>query len=239
MPRSRAEGTLAMRERTVAILLLALVVAGAPSGSVASAEGDLLVDAVNSVVPHGAREETLTDEAVTQVAQTACTALGAVTGRALTDVLQTGYRRLERDYDAAAAVFASPQAYRDFLDAERRLLSAQGFSETATEDALTLIERARAPEAQGLTASYSVKLHAGEINTVVCEVYRRRSQGRAASERDRRLVHSAVRGLLGLAVIAAGNSEAAREAESGLPVAAASTAVGSIIVARAYSSLFR
>lgn len=228
-----------MPVRTMAMLLLALVVAGAPPGSARTAEGDLLVDAVNSVVPHSARQDRLTDETLTEVAETACTALGALTGRTLTDVLQTGYRRLERDYDAAAAVFASPRTYRDFLDAERRLLGAQGLSEAAIEQVLSLIEEVRTPGAQGLTASYSVKLHAGEINTVVCEVYRRRSQGRAASERDRRLVHSAVRGLLGLAVIAAGNSEAAHEAEAEMPMGAASTAVGSIIVARAYSRLFR
>ena len=215
----------------------AMLAAAVTMGPLRAAGSDSLVDAVNRIVAIDGEAAELSTDRLTEVAEVACTTLGAVTGRTLTDVLQTAYSRLERDYDAAAATFAEQDAYRGFLAAERRLLAESGLSEPAVARAMNLIEGARAPGAQGLTASYSVKLHAGEINTVICEVYRRRTKGQASPQRDRRLAKSAANGLAGLAIIVIGNGEAAQQAEA--PVAAASTAVGSIVVARAYSGLFR
>lgn len=215
----------------------AILIAGAAAGPARAAGSDSLVEALNQVVAIEREAAELSGDRLTEVAGIACTTLGAVTGRTLTDILQMAYRRLERDYDAAAATFAEQDAYRSFLEAERRLLAESGLSEPAAARAMDLIERARLPGTQGLTASYSVKLHAGEINTVICEVYRRRTKGQVSPQRDQRLARCAVDGLTGLAIIAVGNSEAAQQAE--VPVAAASTAVGSIVVARAYSGLFR
>lgn len=223
-------------QRLVSVAV-AMLAASLAAGPLRAAGSDSLVDAVNRIVAIEAEAAELSADRLTEVAEVACTTLDAVTGRTLTDVLRMAYRRLERDYDAAAATFAEQDAYCSFLATERRLLAESGLSEPAVARAMDLIESARATGAQGLTASYSVKLHAGEINTVICEVYRRRIKGQASRRRDQRLARSAANGLTGLAIIVAGNSGSAQQAEA--PVAAASTAVGSIVVARAYSGLFR
>lgn len=197
-----------------------------------------LVDALNRTAEAQANEDLLPEERLQEISGIACTVLRELMGDPLNQLLSVAYDNLEAHYTEMLAYIDSPEDFdrlsRDIEEATR----AAGLAREGRDRLVSLTREARMPGRSGMVASYSVNLHAGEITSAICDVFRRHERrGTVELDYDRAMVGMAARGLYGLMLVAVANSEFMADPQDRARAGAAA-AVGSVMVAQAYGELF-
>lgn len=223
------------RLRDCAIGIALLLMAGPASAQIDDrpAFSDL-VDVLNRVEEIGTGEQG-SDQAV---ARLACRTLGGLSGDRLQPVLDRAYAVLRAAYNGAEPFLSDNERYADLLQWIMDDLEEAGLARASLTSLRQALETAHDPRVGGMRASYAVNLHVSEIATAVCFVDRRIERGDPVpATRRRAAIDGAVAALQALAVIVSANTTeiGARTAPSS--IAAASTALGGILLARAYARL--
>lgn len=231
--------TYAANRFPVLLLGVCLVVAlPVPAEESDTTEAGRLVAAVNRIAAIRAGEAATDANPDFAVARTACGALTGFVGGPLQRLLSRAYEGLDAHQKQVQALLSTDAGFDRFLERAGKALRANGLDPAIAKGLRGTVKQMYHPGG-GMVASYSMNLHASEVSTAVCHVASQLRAGGGAGERARLRIEAAATVLRGLALVSAMNPAQAEHGEPPEPeMAAAATATGSVLVARAYRSMF-